>query len=97
MKIKTDEFIKEVAKRAGMTKIMARKIYDCMGEVVIEELAKENTVKMFKGLTIYGERQAERVWDCPLTGERLNLPSRVSPRAKFTEEFKSELRDMTAE
>lgn len=97
MKIKTNEFIKKVAERAGVTQLMARKIYDCMGDVVLEELAKENTVKMFKGLTIYGERRAERVWDCPLTGERLTLPSRVSPRAKFTEEFKSELRDMTAD
>ena len=97
MKLKTYEFIRRIAQRSGVTQETARKVYDAMGEIVKEEVAKENAVTMVKGLIIYGKRNKARVWENPLIGGVEELPSRVVPRARFSDEFRNYLRDETAD
>ena len=97
MKIKTKDFIKKVAQKSGVTQVTVRKVYDAIGEVAFEELLNENTVTMFKGMSIYGERVPAKVWKSPSTGEREELPSRVTPRARFAYNFRAQLRDETAD
>ena len=97
MKLKVYVFIRKVAQRAGVTQETARKVYDAIGEIVKEEVAKENAVTMFKGLIIFGKRNKARVWENPLIGGSEELPSRVVPKARFTDEFRNYLRDKTAD
>lgn len=97
MKLKTPEFIKRIAERAGVTQTVARKVYDAMGDIVCEEVSKENAVTMFKGLIVFGKRNNARVWENPLIGGQEELPSRIVPRARFSDEFKVRLREETAD
>ncbi len=97
MKIRTKEFIRMIARKAGVTNDDARRVFDAMGEIAKEEITKENAVTIFKGLVLYGKRSKPRVWDNPLIGGTEELPSRVVPKARFSDEFKNHLRDKTAD
>lgn len=95
MKIRTKEFIRTIARKAEVTNADARKVCDAISEVVKEEVAKENAVTIFKGLVVYGKRTEPRLWDNPLIGGTEELPSRVIPKARFSDEFKQELKELT--
>lgn len=93
-KITKRDLIRELAKRAGCTQPVAQKVYEALSEIAMEEMAKENAITLFKGLVIYGTRRKSRMWENPLIGGSEEIPERVVPRARFSDDLKARLRDL---
>ncbi len=94
-KITKRNLVRELAKRAGCTQPIARKVYDALGDIAMEEMAKEHALTLFKGLVIYGKRSKARTWENPLIGGTEELPERVVPRARFSDDLKARLRELS--
>lgn len=85
------EFVKAVAEKAEMTQKATKEILDVMQEVAYAEMAKEEEVKMFDGLTLVGVHKEARTARNPLTGETVEVPAKTAPKAKFGKACKDAL------
>lgn len=77
------EFVKAVATATGYTQKDVKAVLEAAQEVTYGAMAKEEEVKIFDGLTLSGVRKAACVKRNPLTGEDVNVPEKVAPKAKF--------------
>lgn len=77
------EFVKAVAERAEITQKATKEILDVMQEVAYAEMAKEEEVKIFDGLTLTGVHKEARTARNPLTGETVEVAAKTAPKAKF--------------
>ena len=66
-----------------ITQKLVETLLDVEQEVAYEEMANEGEVKLFNGLTLEGKRVDARTAKNPRTGEMIEVPSKISPRAKF--------------
>lgn len=77
------ELVREIATKCGYTQKDVKAVLDAAQTVAYETMAKEEEVKVFDGLTLVGVRKPACVKRNPLTGENVNVPEKVAPKAKF--------------
>lgn len=77
------EFIKAVAENAEMTQKAVKEILEVMQEVVYDEMAKGEEVKIFDSVTLLGKEVPEREARNPQTGDVIVVPAHLAPKAKF--------------
>lgn len=82
------EFIKEVATATGFTQKDVKAVLEAAQTVVYAEMAKEEEVKVFDGLTLVGVKKAACVKRNPLTGADVQVPEKIAPKAKFGKALK---------
>lgn len=82
------EFIKEVATATGFTQKDVKAVLEAAQTVVYAEMAKEEEVKVFDGLTLVGVKKAACVKRNPLTGADVQVPEKIAPKAKFGKTLK---------
>ena len=85
------EFVKAVAEKAEMTQKAVKEVLDVMQEVAYVEMAKCEEVKMFEGLTLIGVQKEATTARNPKTGEVIDVPAKVAPKAKFGKAAKDAL------
>ena len=78
-----NELVKTLATKCGYTQKDVKAVLDAAQEIVYNAMAKEEEVKLFDGLTLSGVRKPACVKRNPLTGENVNVPEKVAPKAKF--------------
>ena len=81
--INQNEYVKLVAAATGFTQKDVKAVLDAAGTVAYAEMAKEEEVKVFNGLTLAGVKKPACVKKNPRTGEDVQVPAKVAPKAKF--------------
>lgn len=71
------EFIKEAAKKAGMSQTEFEKLYDAMLETITENLSEGNKVQLTGFGTFKTSQRKARKGRNPATGEALTIPART--------------------
>lgn len=77
------DYVKAVATATGYTQKDVKAVLDAAQTIAYETMAKEEEVKVFDGLTLTGVRKPACVKRNPLTGQDVNVPEKVAPKAKF--------------
>lgn len=77
------DYVKAVATVTGYTQKDVKAVLDAAQTIAYEAMAKEEEVKVFDGLTLTGVRKPACVKRNPLTGQDVNVPEKVAPKAKF--------------
>lgn len=77
------EFIKAVAAETGATQKAVKEMLEAAQNVAYAEMAKCEEVKIFDGLTLEGVHKDACVKRNPATGENVDVPAKVAPKAKF--------------
>ncbi len=95
MKLKKQELISKLARKASTSQSVAKRVIDALGDIAVEELAKENAITLFKGFVIYGKRVEGRTWENPLIGGTEVIPERIVPRARFSDDLKRQLKELS--
>ena len=79
------ETIKAVAERTGITQKDVDIVITGFGEVVLEAIAKNDSVKFANVCTFKGVDKPARTARNPRTGETINIPAKSGqPKAVFT-------------
>lgn len=92
--MKNTEFVKAVAEQAtkdaerNITIKDTKVVVKAISEVLQKELAAGNHVKAFEGIQFEGVYKDKRNGISPLTGEVIEIPAHIAPKAKFTKGFK---------
>lgn len=87
--VKSD-FIRAVADRSGVTQKDVRVIMECMSDVILEVIAREDSVKFGEVCTFTGVTKDARTARNPKTGEEVSVPERHGyPKCKFTKTAKA--------
>ena len=77
------DYVKAIATATGFTQKDVKAVLDAAQTVTYETMAKEEEVKVFDGLTLVGVRKPACVKRNPLTGEDVQVPEKIAPKAKF--------------
>lgn len=77
------ELIREIATATGYTQKDVKAVLESAQKVAYEAMAREDEVKVFDGLTLVGQRKPACVKRNPLTGQDVNVPEKVVPKAKW--------------
>ena len=77
------ELVKAVATETGFTQKDVKTVLEATGKVAYAEMAKQEEVKLFDGLTLMGVFKEACIARNPLTGESVDVPAKVMPKAKF--------------
>ena len=77
------ELVKAVATETGFTQKDVKTVLEATGKVAYAEMAKQEEVKLFDGLTLMGVYKEAGIARNPLTGESVDVPAKVMPKAKF--------------
>lgn len=84
------EFITAVAEKSGMSKKDVDTVVDAISDVILEVIAKEDSVKLGNVCTFSGITKEARVGRNPSNGETINIPEKHGyPKAKFTKTAKA--------
>ena len=81
--INQNEYVKLIATATGYTQKDVKAVLDAAQTVAYETMAKEEEIKIFNGLTLGGVAKPACVKRNPKTGEDVQVPAKVSPKAKF--------------
>ena len=77
------EYVKLIANATGYTQKDVKAVLDAAQSVAYAEMAKEEEVKVFDGLTLVGQKKPACVKRNPLTGQDVNVPEKIAPKAKW--------------
>lgn len=77
------ELVKAVATETGFTQKDVKTVLEATSKVAYTEMAKQEEVKLFDGLTLMGVYKEAGTARNPLTGESVDVPAKVMPKAKF--------------
>lgn len=77
------EYVKAIATETGFTQKDVKAVLEAAQTVAYETMAKEEEVKVFDGLTLVGQKKPACVKRNPLTGQDVNVPEKVVPKARF--------------
>lgn len=91
-KIGFQAFVKEVATKLNYTQKDVREVLRGIDDIVLEHLKNGDQVRVTPSVTFDTTERKERTARNIVTGEPVKVPSRVVPKAKFSEPFKRELR-----
>lgn len=90
------ELISAVARKATavsgqtVTKQVVMDVMDALKSVIYDKVALED-IKLFDSLTLSSVYKEPRIWRHPLTGERIQLPEKYVPKAKFGKAYQDAL------
>ena len=76
-------YVKAIAEKTGFTQKDVKAVMEAAQEIAYAEMAKEEEVVIFDGLKLIGVRKPACVKRNPLTGQDVNVPEKVAPKAKF--------------
>lgn len=77
------EFVKAIAAETGATQKAVKEMLEAAQNVAYAEMAKCEEVKIFDGLTLIGVHKNACVKRNPATGEDVEVPEKIAPKAKF--------------
>lgn len=77
------EFVKAIATETGFTQKDVKAVLEAAQVVAYDAMAKEEEVKVFDGLTLVGQKKPACVKRNPLTGQDVNVPEKIAPKAKW--------------
>lgn len=87
--MKKAEMIKAVAEKTGVAQVTVDNVIKAFGDVVLEVIAKDDSVKFADVCTFKGVDKPARTARNPLTGETINVPAKTGyPKATFTKTAK---------
>lgn len=78
------EFVKAVSAQTEMTQKDVKTVLDAAATVAYAEMANEGEVTVFEGLKLEGVKKEAHVARNPLTGDSVDVPEKVMPKAHFT-------------
>jgi len=81
--VNQNEYVKLIASATGYTQKDVKAVLEAAQTVAYEAMAKEEEVKIFSGLTLVGQKKPACVKRNPLTGQDVNVPEKVTPKAKW--------------
>lgn len=81
--VNQNEFVKLVATATGYTQKDVKAVLEAAQTVAYEAMAKEEEIKIFNGLTLAGQKKPACVKRNPLTGQDVQVPEKIAPKAKF--------------
>ena len=81
--INQNEYVKLIATATGYTQKDVKAVLDAAQTVAYDAMAKEEEIKIFNGLTLGGIAKQACVKRNPKTGEDVQVPAKVAPKAKF--------------
>lgn len=88
------EMIRRIAhKLDGATKDEVKIILEATEQVIIDVIENKDRVQVFNCLYVSGVEKESCFMRNPYTGGKVKVPSRISPKALFTESFKKSLRN----
>lgn len=82
------DFIKKIAKETGYSQANIGEVLDTAHSVMIDELKKDETVKIFKTISIVPTLKEERETRNPFTGGRVMVPAKRTIKAKIAKSLK---------
>lgn len=82
--------IKNVAEQSGVKQKDVKAVLDTAGELIAATI-KDDEVKLFDGLTICSVERKPRTCRNFHTGETIEVPAKLVPKAKFGKYFKEAL------
>ena len=85
--VKKNELVKKVAEGCGYSQKVVKEVIAAYGDVVLE-LFTEEPVTVFNGLIITAVDRPARTARNPKTGEKVSVPPKKFPKAKFGKRFK---------
>lgn len=77
------ELIKAIATETGFTQKDVKVVLEAEQKIAYDAMAKEEEVKVFDGLTLVGQKKPACVKRNPLTGQDVNVPEKIAPKAKW--------------
>ena len=77
------EYVKAIATATDFTQKDVKAVLDAAQTVAYEAMSKEDEVKVFEGLTLVGFKKEACVKKNPRTGEDVQVPEKIAPKAKF--------------
>lgn len=78
-----NDYVKAIATETGFTQKDVKAVLEAAQVVAYEAMAKEEEVKVFDGLTLVGQKKPACVKRNPLTGQDVNVPEKIAPKAKW--------------
>lgn len=91
MKITNKDFIRLVSKESGYTQKDIAGVLDSIRTVLIDAAKRQNTVKVFNGLTMEGKQIDARAGRNPQTGESITIPAHTRMTFKVTAGLKRDI------
>lgn len=82
------DYVKAVAQRGDFTQKSVKAMLDVMQEVAYE-VACDEDVTIFNGLTLYSTIRDAHVGRNPSTGESVSIPAKRLPKTKIGTAFKT--------
>lgn len=77
------DYVKAVAAATEKTQKEIKEILEVMQDVAYAEMAKCEEVKIFDGITLVGTYKDACQKRNPATGEMVDVPAKIAPKAKF--------------
>lgn len=77
------EFIRAVAKEAGLTIKDASEVIDIIGNTIVDHMKDEGGVSPFNGFKFIAVHKDATEYRNPRTGEPIMAPAKYVPKAKF--------------
>ena len=77
------ELVREIASKCGYTQKDVKAVLEAAQEIAYTAMAKEEEVKLFEGLTLVGQHKDATTARNPMTGEEIQVPEKVAPKAKW--------------
>ena len=90
------ELIKLVAEKTDYTQKDVRAVLETTAEICYAEMAKQKEVKLFEGCSLVGMYKEAGVARNPQTGEQVDVPAKVLPKAKFGKAAKDSVNSLMA-
>lgn len=78
-----NDYVKAIATETGFTQKDVKAVLEAAQVVAYDAMAKEEEVKVFDGLTLVGQKKPACVKRNPLTGQDVNVPEKIAPKAKW--------------
>lgn len=83
--MKKNEFVTAIAAKTGATKKDTELFLSAISEVILEVIAKEDSVKLGDVCTFSGVTREARTARNPMNGETINVPEKHGyPKCRFT-------------
>ena len=86
--MKKNEFIAECAEKSGLTKKDTKEVLDIFFKVIVEHMKDEDGVSPYAGVKFYTVYRDGREGRLPGSDEKINIPGRYLPKAKFGKSVK---------
>lgn len=88
--VNRNELIRSISKKTGYSQKDIKSVLDTLEEVVVDNIANKESVKLFNGVSFEGRYIDTHTARNPRTGEIVSVPGRLVPKVKITNAFKSQ-------